>query len=92
MVLFSHEQNNICSQTSQAQLDDIAHEQTIICGQLFKGSLACEQALLFGQAIEAKRASRQRERGAACFARPNRRACSQAKGSYLQVAWWAVDQ
>ena len=29
-----HEQNIICSQT---QLDDIAHEQTIICRQLFAG-------------------------------------------------------
>ena len=32
MVLFTHEQNIICSQT---QLDDIAHEETII---LFVGS------------------------------------------------------
>ena len=29
-----HEQNIICSQT---QLDDIAHEQAIICRQLFAG-------------------------------------------------------
>jgi len=34
VVLFTHEQNIICSQT---QLDDIAHEQTIICRQLFAG-------------------------------------------------------
>ena len=34
MVLFTHEQNIICSQT---QLHDIVHEQTIICRQLFAG-------------------------------------------------------
>ena len=34
MVSFTHGQNIICS---QAQLDDIAHEQTIICRQLFAG-------------------------------------------------------
>ena len=34
MVLFMHEQNVICSQT---QLDDITHERTIICRQLFAG-------------------------------------------------------
>ena len=34
MVSFTHEQNIICSQT---QLDDILHEQTIICWQLFAG-------------------------------------------------------
>ena len=28
MILFTHKQNIICSQT---RLDDIAHEQTIIC-------------------------------------------------------------
>ena len=33
-VSFTHVQNIICSQT---QLDDIAHEQTIICRQLFTG-------------------------------------------------------
>ena len=33
-VSFSHVQNIICSQT---QLDGIAHEQTIICRQLFTG-------------------------------------------------------
>ena len=32
MILFTHKQNIICSQT---RLDDIAHEQTIICRQLF---------------------------------------------------------
>ena len=31
---FKHEEYIICSQT---QLDDIAHEQTIICRQLFAG-------------------------------------------------------
>ena len=36
MVLFIHEQNIICSQT---QLDDIAHEQTVICRQLFAGHM-----------------------------------------------------
>ena len=30
---FTHEQYSICSQT---QLDDIAHEQTILCRQLFR--------------------------------------------------------
>ena len=33
-VSFTHVQNIICSQT---QLDGIAHEQTIICRQLFTG-------------------------------------------------------
>ena len=33
-VSFTHEQNIICSKT---QLDGIAHEQTIICRQLFAG-------------------------------------------------------
>ena len=33
-VSFTHVQNFICSQT---QLDGIAHEQTIICRQLFAG-------------------------------------------------------
>ena len=37
-VSFTHVQNIICSQTlSQTELDDIAHEQTIICRQLFAG-------------------------------------------------------
>ena len=34
MVSFTHEQNIICNHT---QLDDIAHEQTTICLQLFVG-------------------------------------------------------
>ena len=34
MVSFVHEQNSICS---QKQLNDIAHEHTIICRQLFAG-------------------------------------------------------
>ena len=34
VVSFTHGKNNFCS---QAQLDDIAHEQTIICRQLFAG-------------------------------------------------------
>ena len=38
VVSFTYEQNIVCSQTlSQTQLDDIAHEQTIICRQLFAG-------------------------------------------------------
>ena len=37
-VSFTNVQNIICSQTlSQTELDDIAHEQTIICRQLFAG-------------------------------------------------------
>ena len=36
MVSFTHEQNSICS---QKQLNDIAHEHTIICRQLFAGHL-----------------------------------------------------
>ena len=36
VVSFTHGQNIICS---QAQLDDIAHEQTIICRQIFAGHL-----------------------------------------------------
>ena len=35
-VSFTYEQNIICSQT---QLDGTAHEQTIICRQLFAGHL-----------------------------------------------------
>ena len=34
MVSFTHERNIICS---QIQLDEIAHEQAIICRQLFAG-------------------------------------------------------
>ena len=37
MVLFTHEQNII--NRSQTQLDDIEHEQTIICRQLFVGRM-----------------------------------------------------
>ena len=38
MVSFTHEQNSICSQKlSQKQLNDIPHEHTIICRQLFAG-------------------------------------------------------
>ena len=36
---FTHEQNIICSQT---QLDDIAHEQTIICRPLFAGHVVSD--------------------------------------------------
>ena len=34
VVSFAHEQNSICS---QKQMNDIAHEHTIICRQLFSG-------------------------------------------------------
>ena len=38
MVSFTHEQNSICSQKlSQKQLNDTAHEHTIICRQLLAG-------------------------------------------------------
>ena len=40
VLSFTHEQNNICSQT---QLDDIAPEQTIICRQLFAGHVVGSQ-------------------------------------------------
>ena len=36
MVSFTHEQNSICS---QKQLNDIVHEHTIICRQLFAGQV-----------------------------------------------------
>ena len=36
MVSFTNEQNSICS---QKQLNDIAHEHTIICRQLFAGHM-----------------------------------------------------
>ena len=39
---FTYEQNIICSQT---QLDDIAHEQTIICRQLFAGHVVGSQPM-----------------------------------------------
>ena len=42
--------------------------------------IACEQALLFGQA---KRASRERESEG-----PNRRACSQAKITFTPFGWY----
>ena len=38
MVSFTHEQNSICShKLSHKQLNDLAHEHTIICKQLFAG-------------------------------------------------------
>ena len=40
LVSFTHGQNIICSQT---QLDHIAYEQTIICGQLFAGQVMCSR-------------------------------------------------
>ena len=39
MVSFTYARNIICSQTLKPQLDDIAHEQTIICRKLFCRSL-----------------------------------------------------
>ena len=41
-VSFTYEQNIICSQT---QLDGIAHEQTIICRQLFAGHVVGSQPI-----------------------------------------------
>ena len=46
LVSFTHDQSIICSQT---QLDDIAHQQTITCRQLFAGHL-----WTFGQWKEGK--------------------------------------
>ena len=42
VVSFTHGQNIICS---QAQLDDIAHEQTIICRQIFAGHLVGSRSM-----------------------------------------------
>ena len=42
MVSITHEQNIIRSKT---QLDSIAHEQTIICRQLFGGHVVCSQPM-----------------------------------------------
>ena len=42
VVSFTHKQNIIISQT---QLDDIAHEQTIICRQLFASHVVGSQPL-----------------------------------------------
>ena len=42
MVSFTHVQNIICSQT---QLDGIAHEQTIICRQLFAGHVVSSRPM-----------------------------------------------
>ena len=41
-VSFTHVQNIICSQT---QLDGIAHEQTIICRQLFAGHVVGSRSM-----------------------------------------------
>ena len=41
-VSFTHVQSIICSQT---KLDDIAHEQTIICRQLFAGHVVGSRPL-----------------------------------------------
>ena len=41
-VSFTHVQNIICNQT---QLDGIAHEQTIICRQLFAGHVVGSQPM-----------------------------------------------
>ena len=42
VVSFTHEQNSICS---QKQLNDIAHEHTIICRQLFAGHVVGSQPM-----------------------------------------------
>ena len=42
-VSFTHVQNIICSQT---QLDGIAHEQTIICRQLFAGHVVGSRPMI----------------------------------------------
>ena len=41
-VSFTHERNIICRQT---QLDEIAHEQTIICGQFFAAHMVGPQPM-----------------------------------------------
>ena len=41
-VSFTHVQNIICSQT---QLDGIAHEQTVICRQLFAGHVVASRPM-----------------------------------------------
>ena len=46
MVSLTHEQNIICSQTlSQTKWDNIAHEQTNICRQLFAGHVVGSQPM-----------------------------------------------
>ena len=42
VVSFTQEQNSICS---QKQLNDIAHEHTIICWQLLAGHVVGSQAI-----------------------------------------------
>ena len=42
VVSFTHEQNSICS---QKQLNDIAHEHTIICRQLFAGHVVSSRPM-----------------------------------------------
>ena len=42
VVSFTHGQNIICNQT---ELDDIAHEQTIICSQLFAGPVVSSRPM-----------------------------------------------
>ena len=42
MVSFTHVQNIICSQT---QLEGIAHEQTIICRQLYVGHVVSSRPM-----------------------------------------------
>ena len=62
-VSFTHVQNIICSQT---QLDGIAHEQTIICRQLFAGHVVGSRPMkrkknLLRMIIEMSRWRRMRE-------------------------------
>ena len=42
MVSFTHEQNSLCS---QKQLNDIAHDHTIIYRQLFAGHVVCSRSM-----------------------------------------------
>ena len=42
MVSFTHEQNSICC---EKQLNDIAHEHTILCRQLFVGHVVGSQPM-----------------------------------------------
>ena len=73
VVSFTHEQNIICSQT---QLDDIAHEQTIICRS--SGGLS-------GNEKEEKLASND-EKAALIMHRREKLCFSKAKFSFYHVS------
>ena len=50
VVSITHEQNKTClvffeTINMETQLDSIAHEQTIICGQLFAGHVVCSRPM-----------------------------------------------